>query len=303
MRIGIHVGIGKGFAKAIEEAKAAGSDCIQIFAGNPRAFRLSVYDAKTWDEFRRLRDQHDVRPVVIHTSYLINLATASPNLHSLSEQLVAHDLEFASKAGIEYVNTHLGSYGAQDRAIGFRRVCDTIRRLIAAAPPGPMLLLENSAGAGNLCGGTLDELGAILREVDSPRVGACIDSAHAWASGYDLASEEGFGEFLRALKRHIGLRRVRALHVNDTQVELGAKRDRHWHVAQGRIGAEGFRRLLAVPGLQHAAAICETPKTPKDDARNVAMVRRLAGTPARASRARRGTTKARQRVSAPSKRR
>jgi deoxyribonuclease IV len=303
MKFGVHVGIGKGFAKAIDEAKAAGCDCIQIFAGNPRAFRLGAYDAKAWDEFRRLRAEHGIGPVVIHTSYLINLATASKNLHSLSEQLVAHDLEFASKAGIEYVNTHLGSYGAQDRAVGFRRVCDTIRRLVAAAPPGPMLLLENSAGAGNLCGGTLEEIGAILKTVGSPRVGICVDSAHAWASGYDLASEKGFAEFLRSLKRHVGLRRVRALHVNDTQVELGAKRDRHWHVAEGRIGAAGFRRLLTVPGLQHAAAICETPKTPKDDARNVAMVRRLAGAPARAGRAGRGTPTSGQRDSAPSKRR
>ena len=288
MRFGIHVGVGQGFRKALDEAQAAGCDCIQIFAGNPRAFKLGKYDAAEWAEFKRLREERDIRPVVIHTSYLINLATANPDLHAKSAALLAHDLSVAAKAGIEYVNTHLGSYVNQDRQIGFAQVCDTIARAIAQTPPGPMLLLENSAGAGSLCGGTLEELGAIVRAVDSPRVGVCIDTAHAWAAGYDLASEKGMKRFVDLLAQHIGLARVHALHVNDTQVQLGEKRDRHWHVGKGQIGSAGFRRLFAVKGLSHAAAICETPKTPELDRRNVATVKRLAG--AKPTRTVRGTT-------------
>src|SRR5205807_163197 len=112
----------------------------------------------------------------------------------------AHDLEVAAKGGIEYVNTHLGSYGAQGRERGFKVVCATIGKLIRNAPAGPMLLLENSAGAGNLCGGTLDELGRIMRAVGSPRVGVCLDTAHAWASGYDLHSPTGLTRFLGELE-------------------------------------------------------------------------------------------------------
>jgi deoxyribonuclease-4 len=294
VRIGIHVGVGLGYAKAIAEAKAAGADCIQIFAGNPRAFRTAKFDQSGWDEFRRLRVEHDIGPTVIHTSYLINLATANADLHAKSAALVAHDLDVAAKAGIEYVNTHLGSYLDQDRDVGFARVCKTISDVIEHAPVGPMLLLENSAGAGNLCGGTLEEIGAILKAVDSPRVGVCIDTAHAWAAGYDLSSTAGVDKFVAGIKRHIGLRLVLALHLNDTEVELGAKRDRHWHVGQGNIGAEGFRRILAVKGLAHVAAICETPKTPELDKRNVATVRRLAGVPlAKARPSARGTKPAR----------
>jgi deoxyribonuclease-4 len=299
MRFGIHVGIGRGFEKAIEEAEAAGANCVQIFAGNPRAFRTGKYDAEAWDGFRRLREEHDIHPVVIHTSYLINLATANEDLHAKSAALLENDLSVAARAGIEYVNTHLGSYGDQDRRIGFDRVCSTIAKVIEAAAPGPMLLLENSAGAGNLCGGTLEEMGAILKEVDSPRVGVCIDTAHAWAAGYDLASEKGMGTFVRALGRHVGFRRVRALHVNDTQVALGAKRDLHWHVGKGRIGLAGFRRLFAVSGLSDVAAICETPKTPELDKKNVAILMRLAG--AKGAGAARGTARKRRPEHSPGK--
>ncbi len=286
MRFGVHVGIGAGFPrKTIDEALAAGCDCIQIFAGNPRGWRRAPYDPKPWQEFLRLREEHGIAPVVIHTSYLINLTTADRTLHANSARLVAYDLDVAAKGGIEYVNTHLGSYGDQDRAKGFARVCATIEKVVSAAKPGPMLLLENSAGAGNLCGGTLEELGAILKAVGSARVGVCLDTAHAWASGYDIHTAHGVDDFVAAIDKHIGSARVRALHCNDTKVELGAKRDLHWHVAKGRIGSAGFRALLRRPEFAHAAVICETPKTPEDDKGNVATVRRLAGAPPRRARA------------------
>jgi deoxyribonuclease-4 len=278
MRFGVHVGIGGNFPKTtIEQALEAGCDCIQIFAGNPRGWRRTPYDVRAWQEFRDLRKQHGIYPVVIHTSYLVNLVTADKTLQKNSTMVVAHDLEVAARSGIEYVNTHLGSYGTQPRAKGFARVTETIAKLINTAKPGPMLLLENSAGAGNLCGGTMDELGAIIKAVGSNRVGVCLDTAHAWASGYDIHDVKGVEAFMGAVGKHIGFKRVRALHLNDTQVALGAKRDLHWHVAEGRIGATGFRALLRRPEFADVAVICETPKTLEDDRKNLRTARRLAG--------------------------
>jgi deoxyribonuclease-4 len=277
VRFGVHVGIAGKFAGTIAEATAAGCECIQIFAGNPRAFKIGAYDAAAWDAFAAQRRASGVYPTVIHTSYLVNLATDNANLRDLSEQLVANDLAVAAKAGIEYVNTHLGSYGKQDRGVGLARVCDAVRRLIKKAPRGPMLLLENSAGAGSLCGGTMEELGQIMDAAGSKRVGVCLDTAHAWAAGYDLSAPAGVKKFLALVDKHIGFGAVRALHLNDTGVELGARRDRHWHVGKGRIGEGGFRALLRTKALEHAAGICETPKTPELDRENLVTVRRLAG--------------------------
>jgi deoxyribonuclease-4 len=278
MRFGVHVSIGAGFPrKTIDEARAAGCDCIQIFAGNPRGWRRTPYDPVKWQTFRDLRKQYKIFPVVIHTSYLVNLTTDNKTLHSNSTLLVAHDLEVAARSGIEYVNTHLGSYGSQTKPAGLKRVTATLRKLIETAKPGPMLLLENSAGAGNLCGGTLEELGAILKAVGSKRVGVCLDTAHAWASGYEINSAKGVDGFAAGIDKHIGFSRVHALHLNDTQVPLGARRDLHWHVGQGNIGPKGFTALLRRPELADVAVICETPKTPEEDKANLTAARRYAG--------------------------
>jgi deoxyribonuclease-4 len=277
VRFGVHVGIGGGFSKTIAEALAARCDCIQIFAGNPRGWRTTPYDPLAWSLFAKLRKQHAIAPTLIHTSYLINLASADAALRKNSAVLVAHDLEVAAKGKIEYVNTHLGSYGTQPRDRGFAQVCRLLGELIEGAAPGPVLLLENSAGAGNKCGGTIEELGQFLRHIGSRRVGVCFDTAHLWASGYDLSSAAGIQSVLSQIDKHIGFKRVRALHLNDTQVMLGAKRDLHWHVGLGRIGSAGFRALLRRPELQHVACICETPKTPELDRSNVQTARRFAG--------------------------
>ena len=276
MRFGVHVGIGGGFAKTIAEALAARCDCIQIFAGNPRGWRTTPYDAQAWANFAALRKRNGIGPTVIHTSYLINLASADATLREKSAGLVAHDLEVAARAKIEYVNTHLGSYGSQPREAGFVRVCELLGQLIADAPRGPVLLLENSAGGGNKCGGTIEELGRFLRAIKSKRIGVCLDTAHLWASGYDLSTPRAVTLVLKEIDQHLGFDRVHALHTNDTQVSLGAKRDLHWHVGKGRIGNAGFRALLSRPELAHVACICETPKTPELDRRNVQALRHLA---------------------------
>ena len=277
MRFGVHVGIGGGFAKTVSEALAAGCECIQIFAGNPRGWRTTPYDAQAWMQFAKLRKQHDIAPTVIHTSYLINLASSDKVMRAKSAGLVAHDLDVAARGKVEYVNTHLGSYGEQPRERGFALVCEVLSALACKAARGPMLLLENSAGGGNKCGGTIEELGRFLREIGSKRIGVCLDTAHLWASGYDLSSARGVALVLKEIDRHIGFKRLHVLHTNDTQVLLGAKRDLHWHVAKGRIGDAGFRALLSRPELAHVACICETPKTPELDRRNVQTLRRLAG--------------------------
>jgi deoxyribonuclease IV len=276
VRFGVHVGIGGGFAKSVAEALAARCECIQIFAGNPRGWRTTPYDAQAWAEFAKMRKQHHLAPTVIHTSYLINLASSDTSLRTKSAGLVAHDLDVAAKGKIEYVNTHLGSYGTQPREKGFAQVCKLLAQLVERAPRGPMLLLENSAGSGNKCGGTIEELGRFLREIGSRRVGVCLDTAHLWASGYDISNAKGVATLRREIGKHIGFKRLHVLHLNDTQVALGAKRDLHWHVGKGKIGNAGFRALLTRPELAHVACISETPKTPELDRRNVQTARRLA---------------------------
>ena len=133
-------------------------------------------------------------------------------------------------------------------------------------------MLENSAGAGNLVGGTLEELGAFVGRLAHPQLGICLDTAHAWASGYAIDTKDGVDRFLDAAEREIGIDRILMFHFNDTEVPLGASRDRHWHIGDGRIGFEGFRALLAHPELREKTAILETPGSDADDLRNMQTI-------------------------------
>jgi deoxyribonuclease-4 len=272
MRIGLHVHVAGGYAKAVEHAKAAGCSAIQVFSTNPRSYRTAAIDGAALETFARLRREAGIDPCAIHTPYLINLASADAKIAAGSLHLLRNDLAVAARGGMRFVNTHLGSYGARDRGEGTAAICAALEAALAGIEPGVFLVLENSAGAGNLAGGTLEELGSFVTSLAHPQLGICLDTAHAWASGYAIDSKAGVDRFLDDADRAIGLERVLMFHFNDTEVPLGASRDRHWHIGEGRIGFEGFRALLAHPELRDKTAILETPGSDADDVRNMQTI-------------------------------
>lgn len=272
MRIGMHVHVAAGYVKAVEHAKAVGCNALQVFSTNPRSYRTTAINEAALENFAQLRREAGLDPCAIHTPYLINLASADPKIAAGSLNLLRNDLAVAARGGMRFVNTHLGSYGTRDREEGFAAICRALETALAGIEPGVYLVIENSAGAGNLAGGTLEELGAFLRSVAHPQLGFCLDTAHAWASGYAIDTKEGVDRFIELAERKIGVDRILMFHFNDTEVELGAARDRHWHIGEGRIGFTGFRALLAHPGLREKTAILETPGNDADDARNMQTI-------------------------------
>jgi len=276
MRIGLHVRVAGGYVKAVEHAKAIGANALQVFSSNPRTYRPSAVDVTALENFARLRRENDLDPCAIHTPYLINLASDDPKISEGSLRLLQSDVAVAAKGGMRFVNTHLGSYGTRDRNEGFVAICRALETTLATIDPSVFLVLENSAGAGNLAGGTLDELGSFVKSVDHPQLGVCLDTAHAWAAGYAIDSEAGVSEFLERADAQIGLDRVMMFHFNDTEVPLGGSRDRHWHIGEGKIGFGGFRALLARPELREKTAILETPGEDADDLRNMQTILAIA---------------------------
>lgn len=272
MRIGLHVKISGGYAKAVEHAKAAGASAMQVFSTNPRSYRTAKIDMPLLEAFAKMRRDADLDPCAIHTPYLINLASADPKISQGSVGLLQHDLAVAARGGMRFVNTHLGSYGTRDRDEAFAAICRSLEAALADIEPGVFLVLENSAGAGNLAGGTLEELGAFVRALPHPQLGVCLDTAHAWATGYEIDSKASVDRFVEEAEKQIGVDRLLMFHFNDTQVPLGASRDRHWHIGEGNIGFEGFRALLAHPELRDKTAILETPGTDEDDLRNMQTI-------------------------------
>jgi len=273
VRLGLHVDIKGGLLPAVDYAQRMGCTALQIFSSNPRSYRTQTLDRVAFGAFAARLAQAGIEPAVIHTSYLINLASDDPKITAGSLRLLKADLEAAAAGGIAYVNTHLGSYGTRDRVEGFAQVVRALEECLALIPPGVTLVLENSAGAGNLCGGTLEELGRFVNALGHPQLGVCLDTAHSWAAGYEINSKPGVDAFVALAAREIGLERIRLFHFNDTQIPLGGHRDRHYHIGEGLIGFEGFRALAAHPELRGKAAILETPGDEADDARNMQTIR------------------------------
>lgn len=273
MRLGLHVSMADGGAVAY--AKRLGCTSMQIFTSSPQSYRRTPIDDVALKAFRVEREKADLDPCVIHTSYLINLASDDRGKWHGSMGLLEHDLRYAAAAGITYVNTHLGSYGKRPREEGFPTVVQALERVLENIAPGVILVLENSAGAGQLVGGTIEELGEFLRAVDHPQLGICVDTAHSWAAGYEINTAEGVKRFIDLIEEHIGLQRLHMFHFNDTQIPLGGHKDRHWHIGKGLIGLDGFRALLSHAAVREKTAILETPGEEEDDARNIGVMRGL----------------------------
>lgn len=271
MHLGLHVD--GAYDDAVAYAERLGCTSMQIFSNNPKTYRVGPIDAPALERFRERRANSGIATCAIHTSYLINLASDDPKIASGSLRLLKNDLAVAAAGGIDFVNTHLGSYGKRDRGEGFAAVVTLLERALEDVAPGVTLVLENSAGAGQLCGGTLEELGEFVRAIAHPQLGVCLDTAHSWAAGYAIDTRDGVDRFVDLARETITLERLKMFHFNDTQIPLGGHKDRHWHIGEGLIGFDGFRALAAHPALHEKTAILETPGEEADDVRNMQSIR------------------------------
>jgi deoxyribonuclease-4 len=260
-RIGMHVHTGRGLDKAVETIKALQLQTIQIFTGNPSAWRSAPVDPGATALFKSALDELDVRPAVAHAMYLINLASPNPNFQKKSRQALTAELERAEAYGCKYVVTHVGSHMGDGAQAGIDRVVATLDQVLGTASGSAACLLETSAGGGAYVGAKFEDLAQILSRLPqhAARLGICLDTAHAYASGYNVGGAEGMRKTLEQLTALISAERIRACHCNDTTVTLGGKADRHVNIGQGNIGLEGFRALLHFEPLAHCAFVLETP--------------------------------------------
>ncbi len=275
MNFGLHVKVGAGYGDSVAYAEKLGCTSLQFFSGNPKTYRVGPIDAPALERFAAGRQAAGIATSAIHTSYLINLASDDPKISHGSLRLLTNDLKVAAAGGVPFVNTHLGSYGKRDRNEGFAQVVAALETALADIAPGVYLVMENSAGAGQLCGGTIEELGAFVRTIGHPQLAVCLDTAHSWAAGYAIDTPEGVDRFFDLVEREVGLERVVMFHFNDTQIELGGHKDRHWHIGEGNIGLAGFRAIAAHAGVRGKTAILETPGEEPDDVRNMERIRSL----------------------------
>jgi deoxyribonuclease-4 len=212
---------------------------------------------------------------VIHTNYLVNMASPDPALRQRSLDAFIGEIRRAEALGAEYLVLHPGSCKDGSKEQGIRALAASIREAARKAPlEKSSILVENMCGQGNVLGGNFAELHDILALLDGVRVACCLDTAHCFAAGMDIASPEGLAAMLTSLDNTIGLQRVPVIHANDCRSPLGSHRDRHEHIGIGGIGREGFRRIVNHPALRDKVFILETPvETEGDERRNLTAIR------------------------------
>jgi deoxyribonuclease-4 len=281
-RIGIHTSIAGDICASLELAHGLGSTALQIFSSSPRMWtrgtgRIADVDAA---RFRARRKELGLGPLVIHDSYLINLASANPVLRARSVQAFHQELVRAVALGADYLVAHPGC-GGEGRRVpeAVNAIAQGIRQATRNVKLGDLqLLLENTAGQGTSIGSKFEELRAIIDLCRDVPLGVCVDTAHLFASGWDIRTSEGLDKTLMALDRTVGLERIPVIHCNDSKTPLGSRVDRHEHIGKGKIGLDAFTRILNHPLLAGRAFIAETPiDKPGDDRRNVAALWKALG--------------------------
>jgi deoxyribonuclease-4 len=300
VRIGIHTSIAGSYLNALEAARKLGANALQIFSASPRMWQgrsawIPDVDAQA---FRTRREELRLGPLVVHANYLINLAAAQPMLRTRSIQAFHDEIVRAVALGADFLVVHPGARGESSPEQAVRTIIDSVKQASKRAPmDGLQILIENTAGMGTAMGARLEEVGEILAGLRGLPVGACLDTAHLFASGYDIKSEAGLASTIGQVDSTIGLDNVSVLHMNDSKIPLGGRVDRHEHIGKGKIGAEAFARILRHPrlgtlppeGLVGRAFLLETPiDDPGDDRRNVAMLWELAGLKEQAPEAEKG---------------
>ncbi len=280
--IGVHLSTSGGVASAVRRAPEIGANTLQIFSSSPRMWRASKITADQADATRAAREELGVGPLVIHTSYLVNLCSQSEEVCEKSVLAFRGEIERALALGAEYLVVHPGSYRGLTRRQGLELAAKSIQKSIADLPwqQTPFhILIENTAGSEHSLGGSFDQVAELIEHLRPyAPVAACLDTCHTHVSGYDIVSETGWVETMAQIEKTVGFETVRVWHCNDAKAERGSKLDRHEHIGQGKIGLDPFRRLLREPNFSHVAFIAETPvDAPGDEERNVLTLRGLAG--------------------------
>lgn len=272
-RVGGHVSIAGGISNAIQNTADIGGNCMQIFAGSPRLWYRQLWQDDVVNEFLSLISKHNLSPVFIHALYLVNLATDKSDLLQKSVDSLIMDLQNGALINSSGVIVHIGSHQGRGFDGAKNQIVSSIKKVLDATKT-TKFLLENDAGQNGKIG-SLEELSYLLSEIKSERLGICLDTAHLFASGYDLRDKQETKKLLQELKTHNLISQINLIHLNDSATDLGSGRDNHADLGKGKIGLDGLKNFVNQAELLHLPLILETPGPNKmgPDSNNVAIAK------------------------------
>jgi len=273
--LGAHLSSAGGFCKMGKKALEIGANTFQCFLRNPRGSRAKAVDSGDLEKLRLLMEEHAFGPVVAHAPYIMNPCSADPGIRELAARMMAEDLAVMEHLPGNYYNFHPGSHVGQGAEAGCAMIAEMLR---AVVDPGQstVVLLETMAGKGSEVGGRFEELRRIMDLAQlGDRLGVCLDTCHVSDGGYDIAGD--LQGVLSEFDREIGLKHLKAVHINDSLNPLGAKKDRHALIGTGFLGTEAIVRVIEHPALRGLPFLLETPTDDAGHAGEIAMLRCLLG--------------------------
>jgi len=288
MQVGAHVSISSSrvasdeqtppyddIRNAVHRQEAFGGTCGQIFTTSPQVWQQPAVDETAADGFRAESAERAVGPWVIHASYLVNLATPKDDLREKSIDSMQAEVDAADRLGVEYVNVHLGAHTGAGVEAGLDNAASALDAL--DVPAEVTVLVESDAGSGTKLGGEFDHLAAVLDRSEQD-LAVCLDTAHAFAAGYDLSTPDAVAETLAAFDDVVGVENLACVHLNDSKHACGTNKDEHAHVGEGKIGEDGMRAVLTHEAIENLPVVLETPtEDGKGFAWNIERVHELRG--------------------------
>ncbi|MDD5155102.1 MAG: deoxyribonuclease IV [Candidatus Omnitrophica bacterium] len=278
MKLGVHISGAGRIYETLERAQELGCNTMQIFSRSPQRWRERSLSHEDIEEFKARKSETGINPVFIHIAYLINLASPDRRLYRASINAYVEDILEAQKLKAEYIVTHMGSHKNTSENAGLKRLTEALNIILEKTYKADVgILLENTAGSGSWLGYKFEHQQRVIAGLtNKKRIGLCLDTAHAYLAGYDIATAQGLEAMLEEIDKTAGLGLVKLIHLNDAKGKLGSRHDRHEHIGKGRIGLTGMKRIINHPKLRDAAFILETPKdSEKSDAMNLNTVRKL----------------------------
>ena len=279
LKFGSHMSASGGVHKAIIRAGELGIASCQLFSKSERQWKAKPLDPVVVESFHAEVESTGIRDLVIHDSYLINLASPKEDILAKSLAAFQEELERSDILGVPHLVTHPGAHTGAGVDAGIRQFAESLNRVFDTIPDNRTITcLETTAGQGTTLGRTFEEIAAIINLVEAKhRVGVCLDTCHVFAAGYELRTPEGYAETMRQFDEIIGLDRLKVLHLNDSKNPLGSFKDRHHHIGEGEIGLEAFRHIVNDPRLAGLPGILETEKDDANvyDKQNLATLQSL----------------------------
>ncbi len=281
MAIGFHFSIAGGFSRAVDSAEELGCNALQIFGRNPRSWALKPVKTEEVARFKARRVEAGIETVAVHTTYLINLSSPKDDIFAKSIKLFCDELAIAESLGADYLVTHLGSSTGAGVEVAFERIEEAVK---AVAKTGlgksTMILFENSAGSGETIGCDLKEIGRAIRLATEAGLdtGLCFDTCHGFAAGYSLQEGVGMDALVKVVKKEVGMKRLRLIHLNDSKTPFNSRVDRHANLGEGHIGTDGLAEFFTRASIRKLPVILETPqKAPGDEVKNLKAAKELMG--------------------------